>query len=247
MTMIDRPEISTGFYPGEELLALQQAPHYYAAILHHFRLYLGKRVIEVGAGIGTFSKVLLTCPQISKLTVVEPAENLFPVLQANFSGDNRVSLVHGHLDDRAASAASDSVVLINVLEHSQQDEALLRTIHRVLKPGGTLLLFVPALPSLYGSLDEAFGHVRRYTKPGLNGLLQKVGFQTIRLRYFNLVGTVSWFFAGKVFKRRSLQATHVRLYDRFVMSWVAKLERTWSPPLGQSLLVVAKKTNPHES
>jgi SAM-dependent methyltransferase len=163
------------------------------------------------------------------------------MLQKEFSGDARVRLVKGCLEDVADSLSSDSVVLVNVLEHIEDDRALLRTIHRILNPGGTILLFVPALPCLYGSLDEAFGHVRRYTKSALTLRLEKMRFQIVRLQYFNLPGIGPWFLAGKVLKRRSLRPSDVRMYDRWVMPWISRLERRWGPPVGQSILAIARK------
>src|SRR5215510_1238670 len=185
-------------YSGTELTALEGAPNYYAAILSHFSPYLGSHVVEIGAGIGTFSKYLLSCPQIATLTLIEPADNLFPVLRKELSGDPRVRLFNGHLKSVAASLSADSAMLINVLEHIQDDEELLCSIRHSLKPKGTLLLFVPALPMLYGSLDKAFGHVRRYRKAELRSRLEKQGFQVVCLQYFNLPGIVTWFLAGKV-------------------------------------------------
>lgn len=232
---IDRPS-----YLSTELTAFKQAPNYYASILSYFAPYLGSRVVEIGAGIGTFSKYFLSCPHITSLTLIEPADNLFPILSEEFSGNARVRLVNGHLAAVAGSLSCDSAVLINVLEHIDHDEDLLRTIHHSLAPGGTLLLFVPALPGLYGSLDAAFRHVRRYRKAELHALLSKVGFEVVSLRYFNLPGIVTWFLAGKVFKRTSLDPWSVWLYDRLCMSWIPGVERRWEPVFGQSLLAVAR-------
>lgn len=232
---IDRPS-----YLSAELTAFKQAPNYYTAIFNHFAPYLGSRVVEIGAGIGTFSKYLLICPHITTLTLIEPADNLFPMLREEFFGNARVRLVNGSLAAVAGSFSCDSVVLINVLEHIAHDEELLRTIHHSLAPGGTLLLFVPALPGLYGSLDEAFGHVRRYRKAELQAVLSKVGFEVVSLRYFNLPGIVPWFLSGKVLKRTSLDPWSVWLYDRLFMSWIPGMERRWEPMFGQSLLAVAR-------
>jgi|SRR5262249_10737412 len=229
------------FYQGDELTALQEAHHYYTAILSYFAPYLGTQVIEVGAGMGTFSNYLMTCSQISALTLIEPSDNLFKKLHNRWSCDARVRLVNGYLDAITSYSSSDSVVLINVLEHCEDDESLLQTIHRILKPGGALLLFVPALPFLYGTLDKHFGHFRRYTKSELNLRLQKTGFRVVSLRYFNLPGIVTWLLAGKVLKRKSVEASHVRIYDRWIMSWISRFERAWEPPLGQSLLAVCTK------
>lgn len=228
-------------YPGIELPSFGQAPNYYAAILQYFGPHLRGHVVEVGAGIGTFSQCLLSFPQIKTLTLVEPARNLIPVLREKFSGNSNVQFVNGNLQSVAGSLSCDVVVLINVLEHVEHDEGLLRAIHRVLKPGGTVLLFVPALPCLYGALDEAFGHIRRYRKCELDSLLTKVGFQVGSLRYFNLPGIVSWLMFGKIFKRTTLSPWSVWLYDRLFMSWVPWCERVWEPVLGQSVLAVSTK------
>jgi SAM-dependent methyltransferase len=233
-------------YPSTELPSFKNAPNYYAAILKYFAPYLGGQVVEVGAGIGTFSQCLLSFPKITTLTLVEPAKNLFPILRKKLSGNSKVRLVNGNLQSVASSLSCDSVVLINVLEHVENDEELLSTIHQVLKPGGTLLLFVPALPGLYGALDENFGHIRRYRKGELGSLLTKVGFQVGCLRYFNLPGILSWFVFGKIFRCKSLNPWSVWLYDRLVMSWIPGCERIWEPVWGQSLLAVCTAASKKE-
>ena len=139
------------------------------------------------------------------------------------------------------SLSCDSVVLINVLEHVENDEELLRTIHQILKPGGTVLLFVPAVPGLYGSLDEEFWHIRRYRKGELGSLLIKTGFQTGCLRYFNFPGIFSWFIFGRIFKCKTFNPWSVWLYDRIFMSWIPGCERIWELVLGQSMRAVCTK------
>lgn len=229
------------FYEGLELQTLKNADNYYRAILSHFAPFFGERVIEIGAGLGTFSHLILNLASTSRLTVIEPADNLFPILQEEFSGNVKVRVVKGCLKDFTDTLSQDSAVLVNVLEHIEDDETVLREVHRVLKPGGTILLFVPALPCLYGSLDESFGHVRRYTKSALTSKLEKINFQILHLQYFNFPGIAPWFFAGKVLKRRSLPLSGVRIYDQWVMPWVSRLERKWKPPIGQSILAIARK------
>ena len=228
-------------HPGAELEALRDADNYYDAIFSYFAPYFGKRVVEVGAGIGNFSRLLLARASPSELTLIEPAENLFPRLQQQFHADTRVTVINSHLERVADSLAPDSVVLVNVLEHCKDDDGLLRTIHRILPHGGTLLLFVPALPFLYGSFDEAVGHVRRYTKSSLTSVLKNAKFDIACLRYFNMPGVVAWFLAGRVLRVTSVRYSDVQKYDRWVMSWVSRLEQKWAPPLGQSLLAVARK------
>ena len=109
---------------------------------------------------------------------------------------------------------------------------------------GDALLLVPALPRIYGSLDQAFGHYRRYTKTSLAGKLHVAGFRIIRLAYVNLLGIAGWFLTGRVLRRMTLQPRYVRWYDQWVIPWLSRLEERWEPPCGQSLIVIAQKFEP---
>jgi SAM-dependent methyltransferase len=231
-------------YVGTELYALAEANNYYQSVISRFAPFIGKRVIEIGAGIGTFSRSILTRTTVSELVMVEPGDNLFPLLQERFAGEPRVRIIHGYFQDLNPSASADSTVLVNVLEHVAEDRALLNDIHAVLAPGGILLLLVPALSLLYGTLDVAFGHYRCYSKPSLAGKLREAGFQILLLSYFNLPGILGWFFTGRVLRRKTLKPRHVRLYDRWVVPWLSRLEGRWAPPLGQSLMAIARKIEP---
>ncbi len=228
-------------YSGIELEALVQAGNYYRWILSHFRPHVGPRTIEIGAGIGTFSELLLAEPAVDHLIAVEPARNLFPQLERRLAGNPRVTLVRGYLDDVPASVSADSAILVNVLEHVADVATFLAVLHARLTSNGRLLILVPAGPRLYGTLDEAFGHYRRYTKPTLSRALVEGGFRLRVLRYFNFVGVLPWFVTGRILRRRTLRAGDVALYDRLVIPWISRLEARWAPPWGQSLIAVAER------
>jgi SAM-dependent methyltransferase len=236
--------VETGVYSysGTELDALGQAPNYYRWILSHFQPHLGRRVLEVGAGIGTLSERLLAQPGVDHVIAVEPARNLFPRLAERLSSHPRATLVHGGVDDVPVSTAADCAVLVNVLEHVEDVPPFLAALRARLTPDGRLLLLVPAGPALYGSLDRAFGHFRRYTKPALARALGDAGFRPRVLRYLNLVGVLGWFVAGRVMRRRTLRARDVALYDRLVVPWLSRLEARWPPPCGQSLVAIADRS-----
>jgi SAM-dependent methyltransferase len=233
-------------YVSTELHALAEAENYYRWVIRQFAPFMGKRVIEVGAGIGTFARTLLNHVPVSELILVEPSDNLLPLLQRRFAQDTRVAIIHGYFQPVVTPAAADSIVLVNVLEHIAEDQAFLDDAHAALIPGGTLLLLVPALPQIYGSLDQAFGHHRRYTKPSLASKLQGAGFGIIRLAYVNLLGIAGWFLTSRVLRRTTLKPRYVRWYDRWVIPWLSRLEGRWEPPCGQSLIVIARKFEPTE-
>lgn len=228
-------------YSGRELDALAEARNYYGWISGRFAPYLGGRVVEAGAGIGTFTAHLLERAPAARITAIEPAENNYPHLARRFAGDARVEVRHGYLDETVEAGAADSVVAVNVMEHVEDDGAFLRAAFRALAPGGHVLLFVPALPALFGSLDRAVDHFRRYTRPVLRRRLEEAGLRPVELRYMNLPGVAAWWLAGKVLRRTTVTARSARTYDRWVVPWVRAIESRIAPPLGQSLLAVARK------
>ena len=251
----------TGFtYASAELDAMAGATNYYGAILERFLPHLagavptpssGAHVVEVGAGIGTVASRLLAesarhGPPIRRLTLVEPAANNLPHLARRFRDTAAVEVRPGYFDAALAIALAgaggvDAVVMVNVLEHVPDDGALLADIRRALRPGGRLCLFVPALPWLYGALDEAFEHHRRYTAAGVRALLERAGLRPLASHYMNAAGVLPWLVTGRVLRRRTLAPAAVALYDRLVTPWVRRLERRWTPPLGQSVLAVAER------
>jgi len=228
-------------YSGTELDALAEARNYYQWILSYFLPYVGSSAIEVGAGIGTFARMLLDSTSLRKITLIEPADNLFPFLEREFKDDLRVEVRKGYLRDFASSIRADSVLSVNVLEHVENDAEMLRRIHEVLNPGGRVLLFTPAIPALYGTVDEEFEHYRRHTKGELQSKMEQAGFRLREIRYFNLPGVVLWFLLGRVLRRKTIRPAGVKLYDRLVIPWLSRLERRWEPPLGQNLLAIGQK------
>jgi SAM-dependent methyltransferase len=228
-------------YSGEELDSLGEMRNYHAWIAGRFAPYLGARIVEAGAGIGTFAEHLLAAAPDARVTLVEPAANNYPHLLARFAGRPGVRTLPGYLDEAGEDGSADSVVAVNVMEHVRDDDAFLRTAHRLLAPGGHVLLFVPALPALFGTLDRAFEHFRRYTRRELEARLRGAGLQPLDVRYTNLPGVAAWWLSGKVLRRRTVPARDARLYDRWVVPWVRQMERVWTPPLGQSLIAVARR------
>jgi len=228
-------------YSGTELNAMAEARNYQDWILSYICTHLRGKVIEVGAGMGTFSRLILRLPDVTHLTAIEPADNLFSLLLEQVGSDARVKPLKGYLSDVGTHSEADALIAVNVIEHVEDDKAFLLSAHRALVPGGTCILFAPAMQWLYGSLDGAFGHFRRYSKGEFAQKLTTAGFQVEELRYFNLPGVLAWFVAGRVLKKTTLQARDTRLYDRCVVPWISRLERFVEPLIGQSVLAVARK------
>lgn len=235
------PDAAGFVYASTELDAMADARNYYGAILDRFLPHLGNRVVEVGAGIGTFAAMLLDRTRPESLTLIEPAGNNYPALERRFAHDPHVTTRHGYLEQFVPELSADSVIMVNVAEHAADDLALVREARAALVPGGALLLFVPALPWLFGTLDEAFEHHRRYTLRSLRMLLEQAELRPVVAHYANFAGVLPWFVAGRVLRRRTLTRSSVRTYDQLVTPWVSRLERRWQPPFGQSILAIARR------
>src|SRR5262249_47930540 len=140
--------------------------------------------------------------------------------------------------DGFQAGSFDTVVCANVLEHIDQDVQALRTLHRLLAPGGRVVLVVPALRPLYGSIDQAIGHYRPYSADEIGQKLAAAGLDVEHVHYFNLLGVPGWFLNARLLRRRSVPGFQARVNDWLVP--LLRLERHVSLPLGMSLLAVGR-------
>ena len=134
---------------------------------------------------------------------------------------------------------ADTITCINVLEHIDEDVAALKHMKHFLKKEGKIIIFVPALPAIYGSLDKLVDHHRRYTKKTLRAALQKAGFSVKHGHYMNMFGILTWFMAGRILRQKEFHKEACHMLDK-VVPVLRSLESLGSPPLGQSLVMVAQ-------
>jgi len=227
-------------YSGTELEAVAGGRNYYRWIVDRFAPFFGRNVVEIGAGIGTFSEFVIGSPGVESLLSVEPAGNVFPALQSKFLGSDRVRTVRANIDQVEPGTEADSLVAVNVLEHVEDDEAFLRAAVKIVKPDGHLLLFVPAHQFLFGSLDKAFDHYRRYSKPGLSSLLSRSGWEPIQILNVNIAGVLPWLVAGKILRNTTIGHRQMRVFDSLVIPVMRKIESIREPFIGQSLLAIGR-------
>lgn len=218
-----------------DLLLLSEAVRYQHWVLSSFGPPLGGRVLEVGAGVGNFTRWL--AHTADHVVVAEPdpamAEALSSVAPAN------VEVRAVPIEDlRGSEEQFDAVVAINVLEHIEDDGGAVRIAHGLLRPGGRLCLFVPAHRALFGSLDRRYGHLRRYTERGTRALLEAGGFHVAACRYFNPVGAVGWWLVGRLARTDRLSRSSVWLSERVAVPIGRALDRVGNLPFGQSVAAV---------
>lgn len=228
-------------YFGRDLEGMSFAVNYHREIIRMFRPHLGASVLEIGAGSGNFSE-FIAGTGVVRHVALEPSENMFPLLEQAFEGKPGGAAHRSVLKDLPAHEKDfDGVFYVNVLEHVRDDRAELLEAYSRLKPGGRLLIFIPALPWLFGTADEHFGHFRRYYKPELDALVKSAGFEIVKSRYFDLAGVVPWWVLFVLLKRRCFTPGLVKVYDGVVVPFMSVFGRRIAPPLGKNILLVAKK------
>ena len=202
----------------------------------------GSRVLEVGAGIGTFSERLLAAGA-HELLLVEPETACLAELEAKFDADPRVA-VRGELLPDAPSLQDkagyfDLALSQNVLEHIEDDYAAMAAMARAVRPGGQVMALVPAHPRLYGAIDRAFGHYRRYTRERLRAITEAAGLEVERLYSFNALGLLGWW-AKKRTGAQDIGSSPLKAYEALLTAW-APIERRVELPVGLSVIVHARK------
>ncbi len=233
-------------YEGADLESMDLADNYHNWILDYFEPYLGRRVVEVGAGTGSFSRLISKRPGPQDLFMIEPSSAMAALLKQTAAelGTTGSRTYTGFLHDaieEVKAFAPDTFVYVNVFEHIDDDVAELRRVYDLLPPGGTLCSFVPALPFLYSKFDKSIDHFRRYTLRELREKARGVGFEVAISRYLDFPGILPWLVKFRLLGSTRLDAGSVAVYDRFVVPLVSRIERLIRPPIGKNVLLVARK------
>ncbi len=234
-------------YSGRELESMDFAVNYHRWILKTFRPFLGTRIVEVGAGSGSFSQLLMeTVPEA--LTMLEPSANLYPLLAARLPTFDKAGVGRAYqrtLGDAVECIAPppDSVLYVNVLEHIEDDEGELAAVHALLSPGGRVLIFVPANRWLMSAMDRQMGHFRRYTLRELTHKCRAAGFQICFSSHFDILGIAPWWLKYRLLGSTTMESGLVRFYDRCVVPISQMVEKAIAPPIGKNVVVVGRKLN----
>lgn len=233
-------------YVGKDLEAMSFAVNYHKWILREFYPFLGKSVVEVGAGTGSFSELLLR-QQFETASLIEPSE-MFADLRQSLSSLTTETQIHFYkaifaevAEKIAVQQKPDSIFYINVLEHIEDDLAELRLVHQTLDAGGRCFIFVPALMQLYGNFDRKIGHFRRYQKKELEEKCQLAGFKILKSKYFDFAGIIPWYIKYRLLKSDALESSAVKLYDKVAVPLIELSESLITVPTGKNILIVAEK------
>lgn len=223
----------------QTLESMSQAVWYNRWTLNLLKSYIYGKILEVGCGIGNFTKTLIKYGEVVAIDIRKDY-----IFETKKIVGNGVRVGLGDIekgkyffDDRDF----DSIVSINVFEHIKNDKKSIENLYLLLKKGGYLISIVPAHKFLYGKIDESVGHFRRYEMSVMINLLEMAGFKIIKSKKINLLGAIGWWFFSTVLKNNKVKKGDIALFN-LIAPFCLPLERFFEPPIGTSILVIAQKT-----
>jgi ubiquinone/menaquinone biosynthesis C-methylase UbiE len=227
---------------SDVLEELSDARHYRRWLADMARPHLGEDPIEIGSGTGDYAIEWL--PGVEAFTATEADEDRYKGLVARFSDDEDITvryLLLGEARDPSDvdEARHSAAVAYNVFEHIPDDVGALRDMSRLVRPGGAVVLLVPAFPSAMSRFDRAIGHQRRYTRASLGAIITGAQLLVEELRYINPAGLLTWYLTVKLLRMTPRNGPLLRFYDRTIVP-LARLADRLPTPFGQSLFAVAR-------
>ena len=214
------------------------AVNYHRWLCDLARPYLGDHPVELGAGLGDYAGNWLA-GGLPRITLCEREEVRYAGLRERFGGDPRVTVTDFDVYDPPQGEHS-AFVAFNVLEHLERDADALRAAHRLLAPGGAVVMFVPAFEFAMSDFDRAVGHVRRYRKRTLREAYERAGLELELLHYVNAPGLAAWFAGMRLLRMTPGDGPLLRVWDGGVVPVARAVERRVRPPFGQSVFAVGR-------
>lgn len=229
---------------SRELEQLSNTPLSTKIIVNTLEPYIGNKVLEVGAGLGLITSSLIS--RGHKVTAMEPDPNLFTRLSSN-NDALRATHVNSTLSTwkqaKSLQGKFDTVLYINVLEHIEDHVAELELASKMCSPNGTVVVFVPASPALYGTMDWMSAHFRRYQLAELETVADFADLEVVECKYFDAIGKFPYWLMYRILKRRKLGSGAVGIYDKLIIP-ISKIVPQWvTQRMGGKNLILAAKPN----
>ena len=200
--------------------------------------YLGDNPIEVGSGLGDYA--IEWAEHLPRFTATEADPDRLVLLKERMADHPNIDVKQMLLPSPEANGEYSAAVSYNVLEHIEDHVGALRSMKDLVRPGGRVIIIVPAFMFAMSQVDIATGHIRRYTKKTLSAAFIEAGLEIEKIHYANALGLIGYYGATSIFKLAPKEGPMVKVYDSLVLPLTKAAERVVKPPFGQSVFCVAK-------
>jgi ubiquinone/menaquinone biosynthesis C-methylase UbiE len=231
---------------SESLKKRQKIDRYSMWMYNSFKKYIGKRVLDIGSGTGNIIKYYIdTCELVLATDIFQ---HQVDYVKQRFTNNKVESYLFDIANDDIAKFSEeniDTITCINVLEHIEKDYDALIKMKSVVNEQGKIIILVPAFSKLYGTMDKACGHYRRYDRKQLQKLAEKADLRIIENRYFNFLGVIPWYYKGRILKSQKtfsdgLNDSNSKIYNAAV-KFLQPIENILKPAFGISEIIVLEK------
>lgn len=231
-------------YLGDELTLFAHAVRWKDYFGSFIRPYLGLHVLEVGAGMGGTTDILLPYNEASKVQewwCLEPDSNFCASLNKKFGEDDRVKVVSKKTSDLTTEAQCFNTILyIDVLEHIENDKKELEQAEVLLKTGGYLIILCPAHKFLFSDFDAEIGHFRRYNKAMYRDVVPE-SLQEVTMKYLDSFGTLLSMLNRCVLQQSLPTLSQIRFWDSKVVPISRRIDPCIGYSFGKSILGIWRK------
>ncbi|SDT74096.1 class I SAM-dependent methyltransferase [Actinoplanes derwentensis] len=200
--------------------------------------YLGDNPIEIGSGLGDYA--IEWAEHLPKFTATEADPDRLVLLKERMDEYSNITVRQMLLPADDANSEYSAAVSYNVLEHIEDHVGALRSMKELVRPGGKVIIIVPAFMFAMSQVDIATGHIRRYTKKTLGAAFTEAGLEIEKLHYANALGLLGYYTATSIFKLAPKEGPMVKIYDSVVLPVTKTAEKVFRPPFGQSVFCVAR-------
>jgi SAM-dependent methyltransferase len=227
---------------ADSIFKLQKVNNYNRWIYDNIKPYVGRNVLEIGCGIGNITDYFISPDR--KITGIDIDEDFVDVAKEKYKNTPGVTIAMGDALNPGCTLPGksyDTVMLLNVLEHIQDDLKAVKCIFDLLEPKGRAIILVPAMKFAYGELDRQLGHHKRYEKPDMIKLYAYNGFEIEKLFYMNWIGAFGWAFNSRILRKKLIPEDQSNIMDKLIVPIIKPLEDIVKPFFGQSLIAVGKR------
>jgi SAM-dependent methyltransferase len=228
------------------LKVIARADRFNRWMYDQFKHQLKGEILEIGSGIGNISKLVIE--EGRSITLSDYNQDYCDALKKKFSQYKNVreiisiDLLHPDFQNKYSTYKEkyDSIFLLNVIEHINDDLEAVNNCKGLLKQDGHLILLAPAYSWLYSSFDKQLGHFRRYSLRSLKDLLVKNNFNILSASYFNFAGIGGWLLFGKIFNQKKLNNNEMIAFNKIV-PMAKTLDKLFGKKIGLSIIVTGIK------
>ena len=224
-------------YPGLELERFNKANLWIKYIIFKIMRFLKDDVLEVGAGLGSFTRGYMK--NFHSITLTDTDDDNLNLLKKNFLHNQNINIIKSSIKD--IEKKFNTIIYFNVLEHIKDDISEIKSALEKLNRGGHLIILVPAHQKMYSKFDKAIGHYKRYDID----FFKKNRFENskiIKLHFLDFFGYLLYYL-NKIFFKEETYPSNLKIFiwDKIFTPFTIAIDYLTGYKFGKNILCIYQK------